>query len=124
MAYQKCGGGGGTPTITRITELDRATAASSSQPGTVYTKSGLDPNKQYIVVATATTNCSNDDGYIAIGTMSDMTYIPTYSTSQSATNRTTSKVVTGVSSVSVLLGWVNSHSSVCFKYSVTIYEVA
>ena len=124
MAYQKCGGGGDAPTITRIAKVDYATAASSSQPGTVYTKSGLDPNKQYIVVATGTSNCTNDDGYIAINSSSTRVFIPTYSTSQSATNGTISSVITGASSVSVLLGWVNSHSSVWFKYSVTIYEVA
>ena len=121
MAYQKCGGGG-TPTITRIAKVDHATTGSSTQPGTVYTKSGLDPNKQYIVVATGTTNCTNDDGYIAINSSSTRVFIPTYSTS--AANGTVSSVITGVSSIPILLGWVNSHTNVWFKYSVTIYEVA
>jgi hypothetical protein len=124
MAYLKCGGGGGTPTITRIAKVDSATASSSSQPGKIYTKTGLDPNKQYIVVATGTSNCSNSDGYIAIDSSSNRIYIPTFSNSQSITNATISSVITGASSTSVLLGWVNSHSSVYFKYSVTIYEVA
>lgn len=122
MAYIRCGGAG-TPTITRIARVDAATAASSSQPGEVYS-SALNPNKQYIVVATGTTNCGNGDGYITINSTGAIGYIPTHSASQSSTNRTTSWVIGGASSVSVQLGWVNSHTNVWFKYSVTIYEVA
>lgn len=122
MAYIRCEGAG-TPTITRIAKVDAATAGSSSQPGEVYS-AALNPNKQYIVVATGTTNCGNGDGYIAIGSSSTRAYIPTHSTSQSSTNGTISSVITGVSSISVLLGWAGSHTGVWFKYSVTIYQVA
>lgn len=124
MAYIRCGGGGGTPTITQILNGNYALESLSSPPGSVYGKSDLDLNKQYIVVVSASTNCSTNKGFIQIDN-GEKVYIPTHSSSRSKVNATDTAVITGVNSFLIKLGWdLASASNIWFKYNITIYEVA